>query len=217
MRCQATTVGLCIALAGPLLPVARILGDSAALTNRVPEQLFLWLLFVVLVVVVLKWEKLPLASVGLIAPTWRSFGWGAAAAALLIYVVSPLSGRLVGSLAPGAYESGLSKLHSLPIWFLVFAGVTAGVVEELLYRGYAVERLSTLTGSVWAGALLALGAFVLVHVPFWGVGAALGTLPAGALLTALYVWKRDLVANMVAHASTAIVQLLGAAGSRGFA
>ncbi len=215
VKLPATTAGLCIALAGPLLPVARLLGDPTAVGNRVLEQLYLWLLAAVLFVVIVKWEKLGPSSVGLSRIGWRSLVWGAVAAALLVLVVSPLGGLLLAWLQPGAYEAGLVKLQSMPIWFLVFAGATAGVVEELLYRGYGIERLSVLTGSIWAGALLALSAFVLVHIPFWGLGVALATLPAGALLTALYVWKRDLVINMVAHAGTAIVQLLVVAGGPG--
>lgn len=105
----------------------------------------------------------------------------------------------------------------MPIWLLVCAGITAGVVEELLYRGYAIERLSALTGNIWLGALLSLAAFVTVHVPWWGVGAALAVLPAGALLTVLYVWRRDIAANMVAHAGTAVVQLLYVANNQGAA
>jgi membrane protease YdiL (CAAX protease family) len=214
MKSPATLFGLCVALAGPLFPVALFLDGSAAVTNRVIEQLFLWLLLAVLVAVIVLGEKQPLASVGWARPTWRSVVWGAAAAALLLFVVSPLSGRWVEWFHPGAYKSGLAKLQSLPMGLLIFAGITAGVVEEFLYRGYAVERLSAWTGNLWTGALLALAAFVLVHLPFWGLGAALGTLPAGALLTALYVWRRDLASNMIAHASTAIAQLLIVAGGR---
>jgi membrane protease YdiL (CAAX protease family) len=53
-----------------------------------------------------------------------------------------------------------------------------------------------------------LGAFSLAHLPFWGATSALFTLVAGAALTALYLWKRNLVVNMLAHALTAMVQLL---------
>ena len=60
---------------------------------------------------------------------------------------------------------------------------------------------------------LSLAAFSLAHWPFWGAGAALFTLLPGAILSALYVWRRDLGANILAHATTAAVQLLGLAAT----
>ena len=104
------------------------------------------------------------------------------------------------------FELGLSQLRGLPLAYLVFAGITAGIVEEFFYRGYAVERLSLAVGNLWLGGFLSLLAFGLVHIPFWGLGPAVFTLFPGAVLTLLYLWQRDLVANMVAHCVTGIVQ-----------
>jgi uncharacterized protein len=87
------------------------------------------------------------------------------------------------------------------------------VVEELCYRGYAIERLTELTGSRAFGALLSLLAFSFAHLPFWGITYALFILAASAVLTLAYVWQRDLAANMIGHALTAGVQLAAVAAS----
>jgi membrane protease YdiL (CAAX protease family) len=105
-------------------------------------------------------------------------------------------------------DAGIAELARLPVWFRVVLGVTGGVVEETLYRGYAVERLATLTGRRWLGATLATIAFAAAHIPAWGVGFALvADLPAGVILVLFYLWRRDLVANMLAHSAGLIMAM----------
>jgi membrane protease YdiL (CAAX protease family) len=77
--------------------------------------------------------------------------------------------------------------------------VTAGVVEEALFRGYAIERLALLTGDVGSAALLALVVFALVHLPAWGPGPVVSFFFTGGVLTAFFVWQEDLLANAFAH------------------
>lgn len=100
------------------------------------------------------------------------------------------------------FEVGLAKLTPLPIWYLLFAIVIGGVVEEVLYRGYAAERLSLLTGSYWIGCGLSLVAFGLAHVPLWGWLPASTTVLSGGLLTLFYLSTGDLVTAIVAHIIT---------------
>lgn len=72
------------------------------------------------------------------------------------------------------------------------------MVEELFYRGYAIERLQMLgVGRFWS-VTIPLVIFSLGH---WSGGAAniLIAFAAGAILTGFYLWRRDLVANMVGH------------------
>ncbi len=40
------------------------------------------------------------------------------------------------------------------------------------------------------------------HVPMWGWGPALTTVVSGAVATVFYIWRRDLVAIMIAHVVT---------------
>jgi uncharacterized protein len=86
---------------------------------------------------------------------------------------------------------------------------TGGVVEEVLYRGYAVERLGTITGRPWVGGVISVFAFGLAHVPGWGVPFALAAdLPFGLLMTMFYLWRRDLPANILAHSTALVVAML---------
>jgi membrane protease YdiL (CAAX protease family) len=52
-------------------------------------------------------------------------------------------------------------------------------------------------------------AFGLAHVPAWGLGVALGAdLPFGIVMTLFYLWRRDLLANILAHSAGLVVGLL---------
>jgi membrane protease YdiL (CAAX protease family) len=76
--------------------------------------------------------------------------------------------------------------------------IRAGVVEELFYRGYAIERLQALGLSRGVSAAIPLVIFSLGH---WTGGWAniVIALALGAILAGFYLWRRDLVANMIGH------------------
>jgi uncharacterized protein len=76
---------------------------------------------------------------------------------------------------------------------------TAGITEEILFRGYLLERLGRLAGRGAVGVLGSLVAFGLVHLPAWGPGASIHITTWAAVVTGLYVWRRNLVACMLVH------------------
>jgi membrane protease YdiL (CAAX protease family) len=206
-----TAVGLAVALGGPAVLAA----VSPSLVGGKPNlgpQIFLQLVFcglaVFVVAIVLRFERLPLRSIGLRQP-----GWSTVVTAILLFLVGffllPLvTNPLVKAWGHQGAEAGIAELAVLPTWFRVVIGATGGVVEETLYRGYAVERLSTITGRRWLGAALATVAFAAAHIPAWGVGFAVtADLPAGVILVLFYLWRRDLVANMLAHSTGLIVAM----------
>jgi membrane protease YdiL (CAAX protease family) len=215
VKSRAMVGGLCIALAGPPAlsgPLVRLLGDPAAFATRVLGHVVLWSLCALVISIALWWEKQPLSSLGLRSPTSHSLVWGIITAATLIYLAAPAAVCLIEHFGSSTFEAVLSKLRAEPAWFLAFAGVTGGVVEETLYRGYSLERLSTVSEHRWLGALLPLLAFELAHIPSWGLVPALTALIPGFVLTVLYLWRRDLIANMVAHAVANVVLLVPLAG-----
>jgi membrane protease YdiL (CAAX protease family) len=198
----ATWIGLGVAFAGPLLlvsPAQRLLGDPARLRTRLLEQLALWAVLAAVVWIVLAWERRPLGSIGVRPFAWSSVAWGLGLAAVLMWVVTPLSLRLLGALRLAGFESGIASFAALPLALKLFAVLGAGVVEETLYRGYALERLAEASGSWLLAGALTLACFALIHLPMWGWGPVLTLFVSGAVLTAFYVWRQDLLANVVAH------------------
>ena len=66
--------------------------------------------------------------------------------------------------------------------------------------GYAIERVTELTGSRWLGAAIPVLVFGAVHAPFWGIGHAVVAGASGLWLTLIYLKTRNLWTAVVAHA-----------------
>jgi membrane protease YdiL (CAAX protease family) len=197
-----TGFGLVIAMLGPIF-VAITSERSVQSPNRLRRLLLAQAGLVAIVVAVLSvvffCEHNPASSIGLKSLTLQSFAWGLALAAFFMYVFSPVASWTLRRFRLGGFDKGLSQLQGLPVWYLVLAVVIGGVAEEILYRGYAVERIATLTGSLWLAGAIPVVVFAVAHVPMWGWGPALATLVSGAILTVFYLWQRDLAACIVAH------------------
>jgi len=207
---RSTSIGLAIAIGGPALlvsPAHRLLGNAQALQTRLLDQLILWSLFSAIIGLVVFLERRPLTSIGWHGLRWSSFAWGFALCALYM-VLWPLETRILQHFELGGFDKGLTQLVGLPPWFLVFAAITAGIVEETLFRGYALERLGELTGSYALAGVGTLAVFTLMHLPFWEWGPVMVVFVGGAVPTAFYVWRHDVLALIVAHALTYTVGLL---------
>jgi membrane protease YdiL (CAAX protease family) len=114
--------------------------------------------------------------------------------ALLCLVVAGVLAHLTGY----GHGPGSAAFEKLPLWLVTLIVLRAGVVEELFYRGYAIERLQALgLGPFWAVAI-PLIIFALGH---WTGGWAniVIALALGAILAGFYLWRRDLAANMIGH------------------
>ena len=79
----------------------------------------------------------------------------------------------------------------------------AAVSEEILFRGYPIPRIEELTGRTSLSTALAAAvswiAFTIAHLGSWGWAQLIVAGYGGAILTALYVWRRDLWCNILAH------------------
>ena len=158
---------------------------------------------------VLRVERLPLTSIGLKPPTWLTLASGIGLLLVSSFVMAPLTAPLQKVLGTEGLQAGLDQLAAMPTWFRVAVGLIGGMIEEFFYRGYAIERLATVTGRAWVGGLVSAVVFGLAHIPEWGLGFALAAdLPFGLLMTAFYLWRRDLLANMLAHSTGLVVAML---------
>jgi len=206
-----TWLALAVALAGPPLFVLISrwsVGDSPPLPAQIMLQVLYCAMGVFVVWVVRRRERLPLESIGLYRPGTSTLLWGAllfGAIQLLPIVERPLL-RLFGS---SGLEAGLQQLRAVPLCFRLVLGATGGVVEEIFYRGYAIERLATLLNSRWLAGAVSAVVFGLAHIPYWGLRYSLAAdLPFGILMTAFYLWRRDLAANMLAHSAGLVLAMV---------
>ena len=195
-------VGLLVAFGGPavlLSPADRLLGPQERMITKVFEQLVMWLLLAIVIVIVILWEKQSLASMWLRPFAWRSFAWGLLLAAATIHVVIPLLTEALRVARIPAFESGMAKVLVLPVWLRVIAVITAGIVEDALFLGYSFTRLSLLTGRKWLAGTVTVVLVSFLHFPHWGIGPVLAYFVAVGIAIAFFVWRRDLLANIVAH------------------
>jgi len=147
-------------------------------------------------------EHEPVSSIGLKPLSPVSFAWGLGLAAFFVYVYAPAAYRTLRRLGLGGFEKGFARLQGLPVWYLILAVAIGGAAEEILYRGYAVDRIAALSGSLWLGGSISVVVFALAHEPMWGWGPAAATLVSGGIFTAFFLWQRDLGANIIAHVVT---------------
>jgi uncharacterized protein len=193
---RATWVGLFLALFAMVLIRHAFVFFVPEITvaSAILKETLIWASAVALLVIVRRGERLPMRSIGLGTARW----WKSILRGLVIAVVSA---AIVGGLAyvtGYGHGPGSAAFEKLPLWLITLIVFRAGVVEELFYRGYAIERLQMLgVGRFWS-VTIPLVIFSLGH---WSGGAAniLIAFAAGAILTGFYLWRRDLVANMVGH------------------
>lgn len=165
----------------------------------------MWALTALLLLWVRFAERLPLRSLRLVRPTEADLswaGWLGGAAVLWHWVMSQWVVPTTGT-EGGATDSGAGQLVALGPLLALALVVTVSVTEEILWRGYVVERLGAWIGLAPAAAI-GLVVFTIPHVLFFGPWWLLTTLPSGALLYVLLMWRRNLWACMLAHAVTDI-------------
>jgi membrane protease YdiL (CAAX protease family) len=203
-RRLASIVGLVLALVVPAFLSAGGPGQLPVGTDAtfsiVINELVIWALTLALLAIVLFWEKRPLLSIGLGRPTWPALRTGAMMTGVLIILAMAAGGLVQLAGLPVGDDGQTALVMSMPIWLQLIVVLTAGFTEEILFRGYAIERMTELTRSRFLGAIIPILVFGGVHAPFWGIGHALVAGMSGLWLTLIYLWRRNLWTNIAAHA-----------------
>lgn len=96
--------------------------------------------------------------------------------------------------------------YGLPIRFSLF--LTGTFLEEVIYRGYVIERLTSLTGRIWLAGLVSWVAFTSVHLKFFGLGPTLDLGVISAALVILYLRERSIWPCVVVHGINDVLGLL---------
>jgi len=192
----ATWLGLFIALFNILIIRAAVYTfyQPYSFPAAIWRESLNWLCAIALLLIIRFGERLPLRSVGIgRASIKSSLGWGA-----IIGVICLVLAAVIVALTHYTGGEPGAALGKLPLWLVTLIVLRAGVLEELFYRGYAIERLEALgLNRFWAGTIPLL-IFSFAH---WTGGWAniVIALVLGAVLTLFYIWRRDLVANMIGH------------------
>ena len=189
-------VGLFVALFAMVIARQAVgfFSPTLTFTAAIWKESLIWLSAIALLVLVRRGERLPLLSIGIgTSRWWKSILWGFATA-----VICGLVGASLAALTGYGHGPGSAAFEKLPLWLITLIVFRAGVVEELFYRGYAIERLQAVgLGRAWSVTI----PLIIFSVGHWTGGLAniLIALALGAILTAFYLWRRDLIANMIGH------------------
>ncbi len=199
----ASLVGVAIAFIAPAYISASdlgpILGERAPPAATLINEIAIWSVAFVILAIVLFWERYPLKSIGLTRPTWDAILLGGLCTAPLL-VLSMMTASMLRAFGASAQDNGQTVIVlALPLFLQLFIAVTAGFTEEILFRGYAVERVTLLSGSRWFGAFVPSLLFGVMHAPFWGLPHAIIAGMTGFWLTLIYLWQRNLWVNIAAH------------------
>lgn len=189
-------LGLALAYLPMYLPsVLRRLGLELPIAGSPMAALvWNWAATGLLVGYILSVERRPLASVLITRPTTKDIEW-----AFYLWGTSMTYSWLIGLIRPQEGNEGIGVITALPLPDVLALVLTTAVTEEVLYRGYPIERITELTGRRWIGAGVSIAIFFGSHLPFFGpewllyqgVGAVLGYV--------LYLWRRNLIASMLMH------------------
>ena len=88
-------------------------------------------------------------------------------------------------------------LVEVMLWILL--SISAGICEEIVYRGYLQQQFRAATRSVTVAVILQGLFFGLVHA-YQGWKQVIVIAPLGILYGALVAWRGNLRASMIAHA-----------------
>ena len=75
----------------------------------------------------------------------------------------------------------------------------AAVTEEILFRGYLIEKVRQLSRSTVLAVIVSVAAFICAHLRGWGPVHLIAVGGGGVVFALLYVWRRDLPSNMFGH------------------
>jgi membrane protease YdiL (CAAX protease family) len=206
----AVFVGLGIALFGsPILGQLDIADCLSTTTtgSMLINSVSMWALVVAVFVVVRFWERRPLASIGLELPTRRqaAVGVGAGVVGLVLGILATGIAVAAFSLEQPETLSTIAEL-SLPVKLAIVA--TGVVTEEFLWRGYPIERLTELTGSLWIGGATSFVVFLAVHFPAWGIVGAIPQAIFTLALVGVYLRTRNVVACILTHTVINVAMVL---------
>jgi len=195
----AYVIGLIIVLGSEFILRNVFLPEHASNVHIGMAVLVEWLILLILLAFwIPKIEGNKLKSIGFGKFKWKHL-WMGILTYLILMVVWTGSGFALKSIGLEGLRSlqPMIKEYSFPILFSLF--LTGTFLEELFYRGYLIERLTSLTGKSWLAGFISWIAFTFVHLKFFGLGPTLdvGILSAGVVI--LYLKERSIWPCIIVH------------------
>ncbi len=203
-----TLIGLALGMALPSLGVGHWIAPGSDLGSMAVREGVFWAITGALVFHATRVEGHPLASLGFRRPTISTLVWGVVFGLLITAMFVAIGTMVLSWLHLRGNVAAARPLFTAPLWFRVLLVFRAAVTEEILYRAYPIERIEALSHSRLLAAGVSVVGFALAHLEYWGPVQLLFVAPAGVVLAGLYLWRRDILCNMLAHFVTDGIGLL---------
>jgi uncharacterized protein len=204
-------IGLAIAYSPSYVNILlRWAGITLGLQGPPSVILWNWLAVGILLIFILRVEKRGFDSIALTRPSAKDIQW-----AITFWGIATGASWMVAMLRPLPQSEGLGTILELSLPVLIALILTTSITEEILYRGYPIERLQQITGSVALAVSFSFILFVLPHITFFGPQWILSHGVTVVLLYVLYVWRRNLWACMIMHLLGNALVLIPATGIAG--
>jgi uncharacterized protein len=197
-----TIITLLVTLGCAGLLLSKVQNEFAGPRHFAAFEIIWWALIAMLLGYVRWVERQPLSSIGFRRPGIRNILIGIAAG---IVVFAGLAGIYLVILPALHFKEDplvtqvMSLMRAKPIWWRLTLILRGTIAEEIIFRGYAIERLRELTGSFSIAGIISCTVFAFEHLGVWSWGHVVIAGFAGAMLTLLYIWRRNLWVNMIAH------------------
>lgn len=203
-------IGLLIAyIPNYISHVSRLTGIEFGPQGPPSVILWNWAVVGILLAYIFQVEGRGLTSIRFTRPNRKDVLWA------IVFGITGIIVQMVLStvLNPPLGNTKTLLTYSLPV--IIALIVTTATTEEILFRGYVVERLEELTGRLWLAVGFSFVVFVIPHITFFGPLWLITNGMNVVLLYFLYVWRRNLVACMIMHLignSLLLIPALGLAG-----
>ncbi|MBD8897878.1 CPBP family intramembrane glutamic endopeptidase [Rhodanobacter sp. DHG33] len=197
-----TLGGLLLALGVVSLPFSDWDHEFAGIGHLLGNEAIWWIYIAAMLLYVRKVERRPLSSIGFRPPGVGNTLIGVAAGVAVLAMLGAMYFVILPALhlsdSVGSSANG-GALMATPFWWRFISTVRAAVSEEVLFRGYAMQRIEEVSGSRTVALLLSLTVFTIDHVAYWGWSHELIVATGGLAFSLLYLWRRNLWVNIIAH------------------
>lgn len=193
--------GLVLALAFGVLPISTWLVHGNSIGHLLAGDAVFWSCAAIILLWLTLVERLPLGSIGFRAPSWKGMILGIFAAMVLtaIQVIQFAVIIPMFHLSTAAIMARQQAIMHTPYWYRVQLVLRAAFTEEVLFRGYLIEKIRQLFNSTSLAVIVSVAAFTYAHLSGWGPIHLIAVSAGGLVLALLYIWRKDLPSNMFAH------------------
>ncbi|MDL0122346.1 CPBP family intramembrane glutamic endopeptidase [Halobacterium salinarum] len=190
------------------LPLFALFGQTVVEIAPVAELATQWGIVVAVVGVAISVEEQSFAGIGFRRPTWLDLGYTAATVIVVLLVFAGTDPVVEALGLPVTGDAG-TMATGVGVGVALAGAVTTGIVEEILFRGYPIERLLAYTDSPLVAGGLTWGVFTVAHAAVWPVGNLLQIGAVAAMLTVVYLRRRTLFPVIGAHSLVWALAVMG--------